>query len=187
MASQMEQLKRFLGTHWILDQRNYHEKVSHRNERKHQRLTTVSALLFAVTLLAAVLHSLGVGHESHAESPPVFASASYVYSEYGLLMRADPPAEQSPLNVANVLTFLAIVLPAVGGALGGIHAQREYHRNAERFGRMVPVLDAAHRRLVRADDPQTLQAVVQDVEALLLDEVRDWFVVMRFHDIELHV
>ena len=199
--SRLAELKQFLGTFWIIDQRNYHEKVSHRNERKHQRLTTASAVLFGITLLAAVLHALGVGHESHGESHAqsnpsgaTFASATYIYTEYSVLREEPPPSAPassggyaSTLNLTNLLSFLAIVMPAVAGALGGIHAQREYHRNAERFGRMVPVLDAANRRLQRATDPAALQIVVQDVENLLLDEVRDWFVVMRFHDIELHV
>jgi hypothetical protein len=191
--SHLEQLKQFLGTFWIIDQRNYHEKVSHRNERNHRRLTNASAILFTITLLAAVLHAVGVGHESH--DTDLHASA-----EVASVLFADPEHGPAPADASHgaappsdlpslpeVLTFLAIVLPAVAGALGGIHAQREYHRNAERFGRMVPVLDAANRRLQRATDAVTLQGVVEDVENLLLDEVRDWFVVMRFHDIELHV
>ena len=123
-----EELKSFLGTYWILDQLRYHQKVSERNERRHRLLNNLSAVLFGITLLAAVLHALGIGAPGH--------------DEHG----------ESVWTIHNLLIFLAISLPAVGGALGGIHAQREYHRNAERFGRMVPYLDAMHRRLTRAED-----------------------------------
>ena len=160
----LNELKRFLGVHWILDQLKYHQRVSERNERKHHQLTNLSAVLFGITLFAAILHALGVG----APDP----------SDHG---------EHSVWSIHNLLIFLAISLPALGGAIGGIHAQREYHRNAERFGRMVPYLEAAHRRLERATDAERLRVVVDDVGDLLLDEIRDWFVVMRFHDIELHV
>jgi hypothetical protein len=160
----LDQLKHFLGTYWILDQLKYHQTVSERNERKHHQLTNLSAVLFGITLFAAVMHALGVG------APDL--------NDHG---------EHSVWSIHNLLIFLAISLPALGGAIGGIHAQREYHRNAERFGRMVPYLEAAHRRLEHANDAERLRVVVDDVGDLLLDEIRDWFVVMRFHDIELHV
>jgi hypothetical protein len=38
-----------------------------------------------------------------------------------------------------------------------------------------------------APDLETVRTVAAEAEDLMLEENRDWFVVMRFHDFELHV
>jgi hypothetical protein len=158
-ASEVEGLRRFLAKAWIGDQVRYHHATSHKNALRHRRLTGAIAILFAITLLAAVLHSLGIGGHGSAGTP----------------------------GWANALTFLAIALPALGAALGGIRAEREYLRQSERFGRMAQNLEDAERRMETAADLEAVRSVAAEAEELMQDEAGDWFAVVRFHDFELHV
>jgi hypothetical protein len=158
-SSQVEGLRSFLAEAWIGDQISYHRATSRKNALRHRQLTVAIAVVFAATLLAALLHSFGIGGHGPAGTP----------------------------SCANALTFAAIALPALGGALGGIRAQREYLRQSERFGRMVHHLEAARRRMEAAPDLETVRSVAAEAEELMLEENRDWFAVVRFHDFELHV
>jgi len=158
-ASQVNGLRSFLAEAWIGDQIRYHQVTSRKNALRHRRLTGAIAFLFAITLLAALLHSFGIGGHGSAGTPPW----------------------------ANALSFLAIALPALGGALGGVRAQGEYVRQSERFGRMALHLEDARRRMEAAPDLETVRKLAAEAEELMLDETRDWFAVIRFHDFELHV
>jgi hypothetical protein len=164
-AVDVEPLRRFLADAWIDDQAAYHRRASERNERGHRWVTAAIAGLFALTLVAALLHSVGFG--GHEEEHGTEAAGGF--------------------PTADMLTFLAIALPALGGALGGIRAQQEFVRQAERFAMMVHHLGAAADRMRAAQDLDTIRAVAAEAEDLMLEENRDWFVVVRFHDFELHV
>jgi FtsH-binding integral membrane protein len=153
----IERLKRFLDTAWIDDQIGYHQQASMRNEQHDRRFTQAIALLFGVTLLAAILHA-----------------ASF----HGL--------EVSP-QLGDWLVLVSIMLPAVAAGLGGIRAQREYLRNSERSARMAHTLQALKSPLERAPDLASVRALARTTGTLMLEENRDWFGTMRFHDIELHI
>jgi hypothetical protein len=157
--SDVDALRRFLGDAWIRDQIKYHEKMSRKYHGRHHRLTRATEALFVATVLAAVLHVFGVaGH-----------------------------ASPGSLSWATLLVLLAIALPALGAAISAIRTQREYSRNSERFGRMAQYLEGISARLETAPDMKTVRAIAAEAEDLMLDENRDWFVVMRFHPIELGV
>ncbi len=159
IESDVEGLRPYLAEAWIEDQIKYHRKTSRKHEMRHLRLSRATEILFGVTILAAVLHSFSVGGHGSAGT----------------------------LSWANLLILLAIALPALGAALSGIRAQREYLRHSERFGRMVHYLEDTKKRMEAAPDLETVRTVAAEAEDLMLEENRDWFVVMRFHDFELHV
>jgi hypothetical protein len=156
---EVERLRRFLVEVWIQPQIDYHRRLSQKHHLRHQLLTWASVVLFGSTFLAALLHALSVGGHESAGS----------------------------LSLANRLILLAIALPALGGALSGIRSQREYVRNSERSGQMVYYLQRLKLRMEAAPDLETVRAVAADAEDVMLEENRDWFVVMRFHDFDLHV
>jgi hypothetical protein len=72
------------------------------------------------------------------------------------------------------LTFFALVLPAVGAALGGVRAHREYSRLATRSEDMVASLESLSMSFERVRTRGQLEAVVRETEALMLLEVQDW-------------
>ncbi|MCH8309818.1 MAG: hypothetical protein IIB17_04890 [Chloroflexi bacterium] len=156
----LDKLKTFTASAWVQDQADYHQRAAHQNEQKHQRLSYAITALFGATLLMAVFHALEVG--GHGSNHTNF-------------------------TISNALVFLALTLPALAGALGGVRAQREYERNADRFLAMVPYLQAIADRVRNAPDLPTLRAAALDAENVMMEETQDWFMVMKFHDFELHV
>jgi putative Ca2+/H+ antiporter (TMEM165/GDT1 family) len=157
--SDAEGLKRFLAKAWIEDQARFHSSTSAKYQWRHVRLGYITALLFVATFSVALLHAVGVGGDSSAK----------------------------PLSWSNLLIFLAISMPALGAALSGIRAEREYLRNSERYGRMVHYLEDVGRRISAATNFETIRECAAQAENLMLEENRDWFLVMKFHDFELHV
>ena len=156
----IERLRELLASAWVQNQADYHQRAAHLNERRHRQLSFTIAALFGATLLAAMLHALEVG--GHGEQGSVF-------------------------TISNLLVMLALSLPALAGALSGFRAQREYDRNAERFSAMVPYLRAIADRTRSAPDLPALRLAALEAESVMLEETQDWFMVMKFHDFELHV
>jgi hypothetical protein len=157
--SAVEGLRRFLAEAWIQDQINYHRRMSRKHGMRHLRLSRTTEFLFGATVLAAVLHALGLGGGGSAE----------------------------PVSWANLLILLAIAMPALGAAVSGIRDQRDYLRHSERFGRMAHYLQSTKMRMEAAPDIETVREIAAEAEGLMLEENRDWFVVLKFHDFELHV
>ena len=152
-------LRQFLTEAWIEDQRNFHRSAHHKYRFRHLRLSRITEFLFGATILAAVLHALGVG-------------------EHGSL---------GSLSLSDVLSLLAISLPALGAAVGGILAEREYMRNSGRYGEMVEHLGVAKRRMEAAEDLEAVRTAAAEAENLMLQENRDWFVVMSVHGPEVRL
>ena len=90
-------------------------------------------------------------------------------------------------HFSETVIFLAIALPAVAGAIQGVGTQREFERHAVRAKEMCRRLSSLQRLMNEASDISHVKRVARAAAALMLSENRDWFVVMEFRDIELHV
>lgn len=84
----------------------------------------------------------------------------------------------------GVLAFLAVVLPALGGALGAIRHQREYLKNAKRYEAMAERLREIRDRMARATDLDPLQREVREAAELMLHENADWQMVVWVSGLE---
>ena len=82
------------------------------------------------------------------------------------------------------ITFAAIVLPAVGAAIGGIRTHREYSRLAKRSENMVQSLTELKDNLDRATSTGEFEALLREIEQLMLIETQDWLMLMRFAKLE---
>jgi hypothetical protein len=153
-----EGLKRFIADVWIGDQIEWYERTSSKHERRHRRLILASYVLFTGTLIAALLHALGFG--AHGS--------------------------EGALAWSDLLVFVAVVFPAVAGAVAGLHAQRQYERNASRYRGIANRLTGARERLEAATTQAEVRAVVRETEVVMLDENLDWFGTMRFEDLRPH-
>jgi hypothetical protein len=80
--------------------------------------------------------------------------------------------------------FLSIVIPAVGAALSGYGAQRDYARHAERSRRFAANLTEASYQLRAARNLRDIQQVVLSVRRLMRGEAADWYSVVRLQDVE---
>jgi hypothetical protein len=108
-----------------------------------------------VTFIAAVVHSIG----------------SYIFTV--------------PEGWKNALLIISITFPAIGAALHGYVAQRQFRRQSERYRTMAGVLAQAQADMARATTIEQVQDVARETERIMREENSDWFGVMRFHDIEL--
>jgi hypothetical protein len=84
-------------------------------------------------------------------------------------------------------SFLSISLPALGAAVTGFGEQREYELLAERYRRMNVELENAAVHMLETEDIEEVWSVAARTEALMREENRDWFGLMRFRDIAPHV
>jgi hypothetical protein len=134
-------------------------RMSQKHDRRHQPLARASVTLFNAAVVAGLLHAFNVGGDGLSHH----------------------------LSRANLLVLLGISMPALGAALSGIRAQREYLRHSESFGPMVHYLQSVEMRMAAAPDIETVRQVAAEAEDLMLEENRDWFVVLKFHDFELNV
>jgi len=149
-------LRHYLSDCWIGGQVHYHEATARRRGAWENRLLVVTSVLFGITLVAAVLHLLGLGE--HGEHP----------SEWGL-----------------VLVVLSICVPAIGAAVHGIRAQSQFRRHCQRSTRMAGMLERLESDMSRAHSLEEIREVAAATERLMREENNDWFGVMRFHDMEL--
>jgi hypothetical protein len=88
-------------------------------------------------------------------------------------------------RLAALLVTAAIAVPAIGGALHGIAAQRSHRHHSERYERTASLLRQLAARMDQAHDLREIQLIAADAERVMREENNDWFGVMRFHDIEL--
>jgi SMODS and SLOG-associating 2TM effector domain 1 len=149
-------LREYLIHHWIENQITYHKKLARRQHRIDNRLTRATELLFGITVVAAILHVLGVGeHGTHKT------------------------------NWALLLIVLSISVPAIGAAIHGIAAQRQNRRHAQRNSRMASLLAELQKDMCRASSLGRVQELAVEAERIMREENSDWFGVVRFYDMEL--
>ena len=90
-------------------------------------------------------------------------------------------------EMQDVLLLLSTTAPALGTALSGIRAQREYLQNAENSRQMANQLKVLRRRMQVAPDLISLQAAAYTLGMLMLDENQDWYATMQPHDFEVQM
>jgi hypothetical protein len=87
----------------------------------------------------------------------------------------------------RILALLAIVIPAVGGALGGLRDSDARQRHAERSRHMAQRLGALREQMESARTFGALLLVALRTWQQLTMENAEWFDLMRFRELELHV
>ncbi len=155
-ATEVQPLRKYLSTYWIGGQAAYHVAASGRHEKWEKRFRYATIALFAVTLVSAFLHLIGVGHHGAGRSA-----------------------------LESTLIVVSICVPAVGAAVHGIETQRQFRRHSQRFSRMTMLLKRLCSRMESARDLPQVQSIAAEVERTMREESNDWFGVMRFHDVEL--
>ncbi|MCX5800582.1 MAG: hypothetical protein NTX17_04275 [Candidatus Eisenbacteria bacterium] len=147
-----ENLRNFLLAAWIEDQISFYKSKSVRQRAKHTRLASAGAMVFALTLVVAIVHA----GRLEANWRPELAT------------------------LTNILASWAIVLPAAGAAIASIRIHREYLRNSERYRHMVDHLTRITGRIEQSEDRETLVGSLEEANELMLLENQDWRVIFRF-------
>jgi len=81
--------------------------------------------------------------------------------------------------------YLSIIIPAIGAALSGYGAQREYARLAERSRLMAFRLREVRQHVADARDLAALQQAALGAALQMQAETADWYDVVRLHDFEV--
>jgi hypothetical protein len=188
----------FVRKRWLEDQIGFHERKAATAHRRSRRLENGGRALFVLAVLVAIAH-LVIPLLHHAESgAPGEEDGVSIGGALGESVPVegaaggDAPGESVPGGDApgegasgeRLLAFLAIVLPGAGAALGGYRAHREYSRLAKRSAGMALELRELAARLDEVRDPEALGNVLREVEQLMLAEVQDWLMLMRFVPVE---
>jgi uncharacterized membrane protein len=80
------------------------------------------------------------------------------------------------------MTVLAVVFPAVGGALQAIMNQLEFRRIAARSERMERVLWILRERFADADSPEELHRAMAAAREAMGSENNEWWILLGFRD-----
>ena len=141
--------RRFLLDGWVREQLEYFARSERRHERRLRLLDSGIIALFGVTVILALVHAVGAGHNEHGATA-----------------------------WARVATSLTVALPAFAVAFAGIRTQRDHARNELRYAHMRERLEDAKERLEQPLTVDQLSLVAQELDAGLLNENRDWLFAM---------
>ena len=90
-------------------------------------------------------------------------------------------------GVGGLTTFFALVAPVWAGAVHAATVQLELERVAARSVGMTSSLDALIAQTSRARTVADLERVIDDATALMTTESREWWTLLSFQDVKLHV
>jgi hypothetical protein len=117
--------------------------------------------LFGVTFVMALLHLLGVGHP-HGPELPAWGPDLWI-------------------------TFFVLVLPVWAASIHAATSQLELARIAARSRGMAKVMHLQAHRAARATSLEELARVARESDALMRLETREWWALLSFQDVKLHV
>lgn len=169
----LKQVCRFLKAE-IDEQERYHNRNAEQLYRADRCLWYVGCALFALALLACLLHQ-----------------APYVAEE---LFHYDLPAifdHGGPVHLA--LTIITVVAPSFGAALTAIRFQEEFERVSKRSAAMsarLQLMSAELAALIEADDDtrftsEALSKIAANADRLMVQEVLNWRIVFQERPLEL--
>lgn len=148
--------RNFVREQWVKNQMKYHGKKHIERNKKSRRFERCGYGIFFVAMIVAITDA--------------------IFHVYG------NTSHDSEVN--HVLVFLAIVLPSVGAALGGIRTHREYSRLEKRHKNMEAVLSNLDERISKIGTPGELEKFIKETDELMLRETQDWLMLMRFVELK---
>lgn len=147
---------------WIGEQESYHKRKSQTEGMWRKRLSWIGEVVLPLSILAATLHLLLFGLHWWIEIPKL--------SE----------------GIARFLiSFIALVAPAVSASIAGFTAHREHQRLEKRSANMVRQLAVLGRRMDAVETDDEFRSMLQDLdEEVMLRELQDWLMLMKYVEIK---
>ena len=150
------QCNEFVRKHWIQDQIAYHGDKAIDVRKISSILEWTGMAIFFIAMAAAISHLI------------------FFY----------PGREFQSKTLEELLIFFAIVLPAVGAAIGGIRSHREYSRVGKRSSNMEIILRELDEQFSHANTPEALESLLRETNVLMLRETQDWLMLMKFVELK---
>lgn len=163
IKSNMKEIINFLKSNWLEFQQNYHKETKERKHKLLKRLERICLFCLITTVIAAIAHSLGLGH--HTDILELFKSPP-------------PPGahhEPSVFTVGNVLVVLAIFLPALSAGLNAIKNIFELEKISLRSSKIIDGIGKYKKYLENTRTPKDLEILVSSVEEFFMREHEEWF------------
>jgi hypothetical protein len=155
-SSKCSELGAYVRSALIQDQIKYHSDMAAKRSKMSHVLGTTGKVLFVAALVVAFGHIL--------------------------LSSSTPAVHESLLD--GSLAYLAVTLPAIGAAVGGIRSHREYSRLAKRSQNMVEALKDIELRFESLGERHELETLLRETEDLMLRDTQDWLMLMKFVKLE---
>lgn len=88
-------------------------------------------------------------------------------------------------HAGDIITFLAIVLPAWGAAIFGIQHLLDHERIADRSGRMAFILARIKRSAEQAENDAAFAAAISRAQEIMDSENQEWRISLSYKELEL--
>lgn len=154
-----ERVREFLVTQWIQDQAQHHQWKARISKQREDSWHRVGLALFFTTVFAA--------------------SAHLAFPHLAERFHWSHELEES---VSPWLLFLAVSLPAVGGALQAVRNQLELPRLSSRSKRMAHELRLLGARMREARSMAEIRMIAVEAQAKMGVETHEWWVLLGFRD-----
>lgn len=152
----VETLKNWLGEGWIASQIGFHMNAVRRHKRASRSARRMTISLFALTLIAATLHALGLGH--------------IVFSE----------GHMHSTSTTNLIVFLSIALPAIASAVHAISDLLDHERIAVRSDGMLRILSHLATEIRKATKLDQIRDLARKTEQVMAIENFEWLAALMF-------
>jgi hypothetical protein len=150
-------LNRYVREAWLEDQIGFHKRKAAREGRAWKRLEILTKVILPTTIAAAVMHLV-----------------------FGIL----PEGNNVPEWAEHILTFVALVFPAVAASIYGLDAQRQHLRLEKRSLSLIPQLENLKRLMTSASEPTRFEDLLHRVDDVMLRETQDWLMLVRYSSVK---
>jgi hypothetical protein len=151
----------FIRTMWIHDQIAYHKGKATSSHDKNKRLKLLGIRLFGSAIFVSAIHLITA----------LMGATGHHPSHYILI-------------IEEMLTVIAVTLPAAAAAVGGYRILMEHSRIASRSYSMVQHLSLLEVRSPLSKNSDDLKQLIVSAEKIMLDESLDWTNLMSHADLE---
>jgi hypothetical protein len=149
-------LKKWLCEGWIASQIRFHRNAIRRHKRASLNARRATIGLFALTLIAAMLHALGLGHA-------VFLNG-HLHTTL----------------TTNLIVFLSIALPAIASAVHAISDLLDHERIAVRSEGMARILELLAAEIQAASRLEQVRELARRTEQVMAIENFEWLAALTF-------
>ena len=160
-SDSLQQYCAFINTGWVQGQIKYHTKKTTELTAKNAMLKRWGLMCFKLAIAVSLVH-LGFA---------LYAVATGHHPE-GLL-----------LVLEELLSIVAITLPAAGAAVGGYRTLLEQSRIAARSRAMAQHLSSIIEQPM-ADTPEAFRRHLEQIQEVMLIESEDWLALMEHAELE---
>lgn len=160
-SDSLQQYCAFINTCWVQGQITYHTKNAAKLTSRNAQLKRWGMLCFKLAIGVSLVH-LG-------------------FALYGVTTGHHP--EGLLLVLEELLSVVAITLPATGAAVGGYRALLEQSRIAARSRAMAQHLSSIIEQPV-TDTPEAFRRHLEQIQEVMLIESEDWLALMEHAELE---